>query len=449
MKSHDDPHFPSAKHLATLTALGAAASLWALFLWVELVKLRAGQEPICLSADPKACSSLWDGPFASAVHSYTHLPIALWGVVWGVAAFSLSLFALYRRAGDRDDGPGFKSAVTGTRLIALGGVVGVGIFAVVSIANKALCVNCLISYLITLRFAWLALFDLRKWGFPLWARGALTSTATSVLLYGTFFVLGASTPKSKHSQTLEFESEVSSTRLDDRSGPEDFDKALKTFLEGVDMNARQNIADDLLRYQSALNVPPDKKRSVIGNGQAKVLVTAWTDPKCPHCEHFHNVIHQLSEYLPPSLIAYEPRYFPMDSACNPSWAEPDINQARCDAAKAMLCMEKIPQAYETYVETLFERGKQLTRQLILDLGTPYIARHDLNACIESQSVQSMIETDVAQAQKYDFKGTPLVLVNGRQVTGYPHFLHAIALAKGNERHPLFDSMLPPPQALKK
>jgi serine/threonine-protein kinase len=43
---------------------------------------------------------------------------------------------------------------------------------------------------------------------------------------------------------------------------------------------------------------------------------------------------------------------------------------------------------------------------------------------------------------YDIKGTPLVLINGRIAPAFPPFLHAILLARGDAKHPLF-AYLPP------
>ena len=66
-----DPFFPphpSAGSLGALVALGAAASLGFLFLWLELVLARSGGTPFCAVDAAASCTTAWDSPFASQIH---------------------------------------------------------------------------------------------------------------------------------------------------------------------------------------------------------------------------------------------------------------------------------------------------------------------------------------------------------------------------------------------
>src|SRR5262249_22220340 len=88
---------PGTASLAGLTALGFVSSLWALVLWGELVLARHGGTPFCAVGTRTDCTALWDSAFASGVHRLTGLPVAAWGLAWGLGAFVLPLLLLERR----------------------------------------------------------------------------------------------------------------------------------------------------------------------------------------------------------------------------------------------------------------------------------------------------------------------------------------------------------------
>ena len=53
-----------------------------------------GGTPFCAASGSDGCAALWDAPFALAAHRLTGVPIAGWGVVWGLTALGLPLVAL-------------------------------------------------------------------------------------------------------------------------------------------------------------------------------------------------------------------------------------------------------------------------------------------------------------------------------------------------------------------
>src|SRR5688572_19008295 len=79
---------------AALVGLGVLSALWALVLWSELLLARAGSTPFCTVDAQIDCLRVWDGPFASAVHRLTRIPVAGWGVAWGLVAAALPLVLL-------------------------------------------------------------------------------------------------------------------------------------------------------------------------------------------------------------------------------------------------------------------------------------------------------------------------------------------------------------------
>ena len=63
----------------------------------------------------------------------------------------------------------------------------------------------------------------------------------------------------------------------------------------------------------------------------------------------------------------------------------------------------------------------------------------------SPETERKLKDDIAYAMKFSPKGTPLVLINGKEGTAVPSFLLAMALSNANPNAPAF-SVLPPPSA---
>ena len=90
---------PDARSCVKLAALGALSALWSLFLWTELVVARSGGSAFCGFGGRFDCNAVWSSAFASAVHAWTGLPLAGWGLVWSLVAFGLPMAALLRLPG--------------------------------------------------------------------------------------------------------------------------------------------------------------------------------------------------------------------------------------------------------------------------------------------------------------------------------------------------------------
>jgi serine/threonine-protein kinase len=68
----------------------------------------------------------------------------------------------------------------------------------------------------------------------------------------------------------------------------------------------------------------------------------------------------------------------------------------------------------------------------------------LEACVKSHDTTQRLQDDVNYAQQHDIHGTPLVVVNGREVPPSLPFLYALAMAGGDASSPVF-RVLPPAQ----
>jgi serine/threonine-protein kinase len=145
--------------------------------------------------------------------------------------------------------------------------------------------------------------------------------------------------------------------------------------------------------------------------------------------------------LPVGSFALEPRQFPLDAECNPAVQMKSEDGVRCLAAQAMICLEK---DWLRFADALFENQRWLTTKKIYDFASPFMARERLEACVSSPETQAKLQDDIAWAMQHDIQGTPLVLVNGREVPASVQLLYALILAEADPDHPAF-AVLPPPQ----
>src|SRR5690349_4610876 len=116
-----NPKSSTVPLLAALCAGGILASFSALFPWAKPLAARAGGTPFCAISETFNCSQVWDSGFAKAIHTSTQIPVAGWGLMWGIVAFALPLLALV----DANK----KGIGTALRLCALAGVVSVVVLA--------------------------------------------------------------------------------------------------------------------------------------------------------------------------------------------------------------------------------------------------------------------------------------------------------------------------------
>ena len=136
---------------------------------------------------------------------------------------------------------------------------------------------------------------------------------------------------------------------------------------------------------------------------------------------------------------------PSSGNCNSKLTIRGPEDVRCLAARAQICMEDTPHAFE-YSGAIFERQRELAEDLVYALAEPYMDRAALEDCVASRETARKLATDVEYAWHFKPHGTPLVLVNGREVPAFGPLVYALVLTGGRADHPAFAS-LPPPKPL--
>jgi protein-disulfide isomerase len=436
--SDASPAWPGPASLASLTALGTLSALWALFLWAELLVARAGGATFCAFGGETACVAVWNSSFASAIHARTGLPIAGWGLVWGVVAFALPLLALRRAPLGRP----VAALLSAVRLAAAAGVVTIGVMLAVIAAERAFCASCAVSYLLVGVYAGIALLGWKGLGLPEAGRGFVLAATAVMTVFLALLYPGSRTPRSGGQAGREaVASAARPAPGSSRSGDAARDAQLRQLVESLQPELKQTLSDSLHIYRTSAPVPAPAPRSLDGPADAPVRITEFTDVRCGHCAELHETLDTLRESVPAGSFNVESRQFPLDGECNPL-VEGRRDPVRCLVASARICLEGKPGG-SAFAAATFERQATLTRDQVFQLAAPYVERKELEACLASEVSRRKLADDIGYASRFDPDGTPIVVVNGRKGTSFGPFLYAMVLTGGADSNPAFDALPPP------
>lgn len=426
---------PTPGAVAALAALGVFGALWSLFLWAELLLARSGEAPFCAAGEAVGCAASWYSAFAAAIHRFTGLPLAGWGLVWGVAAFAFPFLGLLRLAQRKPT----SDLTWAARWMAAAGVVGVLALVVDSFAERVFCWACSVIYLSVTAYAGVTLANWQRMS----RREALRGLALAAGASGVAFLLllypGLKTPGGS---TVEVGEKFADHA---RSGTGDPNRDLEVarLVATLAPQEKQSLSDSLYVYRSSPKLALPPPRGLRGpSAGAPVRITEFTDVLCLRCARLQATLESLRERFPPESLSIEPRHFPLDTGCNPRSRARHGRSARCLAAFAQICLEGREKAFE-FSSALFENQADLNEEKVYGLAAPYLSRPDLERCIGSPETRAKLAEDLALAYRHQADGVPLVLVNGRQGTSFGPFLQAMVLSRGEAFHPAFDTLPEP------
>jgi serine/threonine-protein kinase len=436
-KANPPPPVPVRGVLALLV-LGVAESALAIFQWSQLVTLSAGGSTVCGFSERLNCETVWTSPFANAVHRALGMPVAALGLVWGLVAVGLcALYLAWRRAGYT-----MRPAVNGLRLTAMAGLLATVLFAAASAGAGALCPTCLVTYALVAAFAGVAWRGLPGPLFPMageWGRALRWTGGFAVAAYVGVLGPGLATPKPPSGPP----DSLASAPVNDAPG------SLEAYLRGLSRQEQQAVSDALAQYRQDSPLPArSPARRLHGPVDAPVKIVEWTDSKCPHCKSLVEAISFLKKRVPEGKMSLEARQYPLDGTCNPSIPPQytDPSGTRCLAAKAQICLEDAPDFWELR-EKLFAAQALLDRERVMSIASSgSVSRAQLEACLDSPETTRKLQEDVAYAKQHDVHGTPLVVVNGREVLPIPPLLYALVMTGGDASAPAF-RVLPAPGPL--
>ncbi|MDQ3266711.1 MAG: thioredoxin domain-containing protein [Myxococcota bacterium] len=443
MKKKQQQAQTSLKLVAAMVALSVATLLLAIFQWVELAALRRGERPSCAIDATFNCEAVWNSELAHGLHSLLGVPVAGLGVVWGTAALVVSGALFWRLRSGRED---VEALVFASRLMAVAAVMAIAVFAIESFRTGSVCLTCLGTYAFTGTFAIIAKLasDL-----PLRPR---TQALGAGLQWAVFPVVGAyalalvvalNVPTKKVS-SAELVARAQSPEV--QNAGTDSEQKLQAYLAALPPEHRQALSDMLDEYRLAKprgTLPPPRTR--YGTAEAPVQIVEFTDIRCGHCRSLSETLRLLKQVVPAGTLAIEPRYYPLDSGCNKGMQGSDGTGVRCVGAKAQICLEQAPDFWPLR-EKLFDNQASLnTPEDVLRIASSgSVSRSQLDACLADPQTEAKLQADIRYGDEQGLRGTPLVLVNGKQGSPVGPFLFALAMTRGNPDSAVFNT-LPKPQ----
>jgi serine/threonine-protein kinase len=442
----------------TLLGTAACGGLLALYQWMELLLLRAGQRPFCALGDALDCGRVWDSPFASGVHALTGVPVAGWGLAWSATAFVLAV----RLVLGAMSGRGVATRLSAVRLWAAAGAAATAGLVAVSASLGAFCLTCIGTYVLVLGWA--------AGAFLLWphatteraqtAGAAAWPAGVAVAAWALLLVPGLRTPTAADASGAALLKRAPALPAADAARPDDpkapaapaavaapspavttrpgggADAPLPAFLAEIPEPQRREIADVLRTMKRVPARPVDRfqVRQRKGPPGAPVQIVEFTDILCGHCRRFVEAMDEVATLTSAHGFSLEPRHFPLDHQCNPHISFTDGSGVRCLAARAMICREGDP-GYWAVQKEMFEKQDDLTKERILEIAARGTDAAALRACIDSDPTTQKLQDDLDYASLFDPDGTPLVIANGHKVPPLPLLLYALIATRGNLEHP--------------
>lgn len=426
-----------------------AALLTSIYQWSALYELRTlGKDPVCSVSAQLDCGTIWNSSWSTWVHTNTGIPFAGWGVVFAVIALALSVNGIWRQR---------STSVLALRGVTLLASLGTLALLAYSVSMGIFCPTCLLFYVCV----WITTFG--AWQAPATAAEPLKAALTAVGAFAIGALLAiypglktplptamtlpiAKTTTVVPAPTPAKASEAAPTNTATTTSNGELEK----FLGEANQDMKQALSDGLDLYRKAQwrGRPTDEKRLTFGSPGASLQLVEWVDLLCPHCARFHQALDQIIDATPGKSWNLETHYFPLDSECNPGIQRTDGTGVHCLAAKVLICSAGQTDEHQLR-SALFANQTSLKPELVWQLATHDDAekRTALEQCVNSQATQDSLAKDIADADVYEIRGTPFLVINGRPAPGLPLLLYALILAGGDPMHPAFDNLptpRPPP-----
>ena len=420
-----EPLRPGSRTLVAAAALALGAFAWSVHLWRQLAIARAGGTVTCPFDTEGGCADVWQSGVALAVERATHLPVAAHGVLWALVALALPVAALAARARGRTGEVSWAAAL----VTATAGVVVVLGLALAQLVEGRFCGSCTLQYVFVLLYAGVCFAGMTRVDWPALARGGALAAGCAAL---GGVALAAVAPHEPAALAPPLAPQAPA------APPRD----LTSYLATLPPPVAQAVSNALRDYAASPAKPLREPRALDGSPMAPIRITDFADLLCSHCAALYDTLSELRRSLPPEALAIESRFFPLDGKCNPRIPRATEDGVRCSAARALVCLEGEPRAFEIAGQ-LYAHQRALTVDEVFALAAPVRGREALAACMDSPATDAKLRSDIDWAEEHGIQGTPLVLVNGRQAASFPAFLYALVLAGGDPAHPAFASLPPP------
>jgi uncharacterized membrane protein/predicted DsbA family dithiol-disulfide isomerase len=355
---------------STLVVVGLAAAGYLAFLHLK-VHTDPAYQSFCSVNATVNCTSVAESRWAV----FLGLPVATWGLVGYGLIGALALAGALRKKPHASFPAGLLYLLTGLALV------GAVVLAVISKAViHSWCLVCMVSWATTLGLFLIARRDLRRTGVPAVTaiRRELSYLAGSTSLAGAFVgapiaLVGALLILYPHY----WEAPV-------RQGP-------------------GGLATGLTAEGSPW----------IGATDPKVTLEVFADYECPHCAKENFAIRDTLEQHPGVRLVF--RNYPLDASCNPIISGPFHLQA-CRLALATTCAAEQGKFWELS-DAIFQTTGKGDADLPSLVGQAGVDPERLRACMASDRAKQKLKADVMDGMRYDIRGTPAFIFDGRMYEG--------------------------------
>ncbi len=196
-----------------------------------------------------------------------------------------------------------------------------------------------------------------------------------------------------------------------------FDVVQKVQGKAREQSMADQMAGELKRVAEEMKTPKevviDEARAIKGSSSAKITIVEWADFNCGHCSTAAETMAKLAgEYPEQVRIVY--KHLPILAKESRTAAEYMEAIALQDKAKALAFHKQL---FANQKE-LRSGGEKFLQEVAKSVGAD-VAKVKKDA--KGDTVKKRIESDIAEAQKFEFNGTPGFMINGASVHGaYPY-----------------------------
>jgi protein-disulfide isomerase/uncharacterized membrane protein len=366
--------------ITILSFLGLLNSLYTLWHRQKLQGEGLAQKSFCNVSDVINCD-------AAALSKYSQIlgiPTSAWGIIFYSAMLMLAFVYLIADNEEKEDAK--NQSRSWLQVIAVFGLMPTFTLASLSFfVLKNICIFCMISYLVNLSIAVIAIITLNNKARSYSLKFSSNFWIISVCIVGFALFLPTVFTKSSTETNLS-------------------DKDVNLYLQ-AHLSARQNsIVTEGLPF--------------LGDPNAKVVLVEYSDFQCPHCARSAKTMPLLLKNYPNNIkLVY--KNYPLDPTCNPS-VKGAGHPFACYAAKTSLCVffKKGNQAFLNFKSDTFDAQETLSRTTIDEIALAQgMNASELSECRESIATHQALLDQIQEAISMGVNSTPSLFLNGKEFRG--------------------------------
>jgi protein-disulfide isomerase len=232
---------------------------------------------------------------------------------------------------------------------------------------------------------------------------------------GSLMALGC-TSKSQLEKTIEDNPEIVFNAI--KKNPKKFVEVVNEAVKTAQESAREDEAkQEQVRMEEEMKNPKkpeiEEGRVIFGNKSAPVTIVEYSDFQCPYCGRGFQTVKEVEKtYGDKVRIVF--KHLPLEFH---PMAMPAAKYFEAIAMQDHNKAEKFHDEVFSNQKELNADGEKFLKKAAKKVGAN-LAKVEKD--INSEGVQKRIETDMAEAKKFEFSGTPGFLINGVSLRGaYP------------------------------